>query len=34
VTGGTGAYENAGGHATLVFHPGGSPSPVTFMITG
>jgi hypothetical protein len=34
VTGGTGAYEDAGGHATLVFHPGGGPSPVTFTLTG
>jgi hypothetical protein len=34
ITGGTGAYENAGGHATLVFHPGGGPSVVTFVLTG
>jgi hypothetical protein len=34
VTGGTGEYEDAGGHATLVFHPGGGPSLVTFSLTG
>jgi hypothetical protein len=31
VTGGTGAYEGATGHATFVFNPGGE-SPVTFVL--
>jgi hypothetical protein len=33
ITGGTGGYENAGGHATLLFHPGGGPSVVTAVLT-
>jgi hypothetical protein len=33
VTGGTGAFEDASGHATLAFHPSGGPSPVTFTLT-
>lgn len=33
ITGGTGLYENAGGTATLVFHPNGGPSTVTFALT-
>jgi hypothetical protein len=34
ITGGTGVYENASGHATLVFHPGGGPSVVTLDLRG
>ena len=33
ITGGTGTYENAGGHATLLFHPNGGDSVVTFTLT-
>lgn len=33
ITGGTGTYEDAGGHGTLQFHPDNGPSVVTFTIT-